>query len=131
MDLDRVKKLRYELHNIPEISENEIKTQELLKKYIKNNSKLKIVEKDGYFYAVHYEGENLKNMLSEPIWTHCPVKTEHTMAADMTDIRLFWLNLRLIRTEKALVKTCFSFFSRQKKSAKVRKNAVKCLRKRV
>ena len=53
MDLDRVKKLRYELHNIPEISENEIKTQELLKKYIKNNSKLKIVEKDGYFYAVH------------------------------------------------------------------------------
>ena len=62
MDLDRVKKLRYELHNIPEISENEIKTQELLKKYIKNNSKLKIVEKDGYFYAVHYEGENLKNI---------------------------------------------------------------------
>lgn len=62
MDLDRAKKLRYELHNIPEISENEIKTQELLKKYIKNNSKLKIVKKDGYFYAVHYEGENLKNI---------------------------------------------------------------------
>ena len=40
MDLDRVKKLRYELHNIPEISENEIKTQELLKKYIKNNSNI-------------------------------------------------------------------------------------------
>ena len=57
MDLDRVKKLRYELHNIPEISESEIKTQELLKKYIKNNSKLKIVEKDGYFYAVHYEAK--------------------------------------------------------------------------
>ena len=62
MDLDRVKKLRYELHNIPEISENEIKTQELLKKYIKNNSKLKIVEKDGYSYSY---SQKYKEMLDK------------------------------------------------------------------
>ena len=54
MDLDRVKKLRYELHNIPEISENEIKTQELLKKYIKNNyySDFKVIILD--FYKIYH-----------------------------------------------------------------------------
>ena len=127
MNLDRVKKLRHELHNMPEVSENEIKTQQLLKNYIKNNSKLKIVEKDGYFYAVHYESENLKNIAFRADMDALPCENGayHGCGHDGHSAVLAEF------AEKALVKTCFSFFSRQKKSAKVRKNAVKCLRKRV
>lgn len=43
------------LHNNPEFSEHETKTLEILKTYIKENTDLKIVDHNNFFYGIHDE----------------------------------------------------------------------------
>lgn len=60
--MNRIKELRKQLHEILELSGHEIKTSETLKNFIVNNTRLQIADKGCYFYAVHYEGDQYKNV---------------------------------------------------------------------
>lgn len=60
--MDKVRELRKKLHDIPELSGNEIRTAETIKNFLRYNTNLKIVDMGKYFYAVHYEGNKYKNI---------------------------------------------------------------------
>lgn len=60
--IEKVKQLRHELHEHPEISEHEIWTKNKLINFVKENSTCKIVDKGSFFYALHEEGENLETI---------------------------------------------------------------------
>ncbi|MEA4971807.1 putative hydrolase YxeP [bioreactor metagenome] len=60
--MDKVHELRKTLHYIPELSGMEIKTAETIKNFLKHNTGLKIVDMGTFFYAVHYEGKEYKNI---------------------------------------------------------------------
>ena len=51
-DLDKITALRKELHANAEGSGNEVKTQVILKDFLKENTSLEIIEKGKWFYAV-------------------------------------------------------------------------------
>ena len=51
-NLDRIIELRHLLHNCPDLSLNESETIEILKKFLRDNTSLVIVDMDGWFYAV-------------------------------------------------------------------------------
>ncbi len=55
-------KLRKKLHTLAEPSRKEYKTAEAIKDFLRKNTSLEITECDGWFYALHYEGANLKNI---------------------------------------------------------------------
>jgi amidohydrolase len=52
---ERIRQLRRRLHQIPEKSGFETKTMETLKEFLKTNTSLEIVDREGWFYAVHKE----------------------------------------------------------------------------
>lgn len=54
-NLEKVLKLRKELHNNPEISEQEVETRKRLIKFLKENSSVEIVDKGRWFYAIKRE----------------------------------------------------------------------------
>lgn len=51
MDINKIIEFRKKLHKIPEIANHELKTQEMIKEFLKSNTKVEIVEEKGYFYA--------------------------------------------------------------------------------
>lgn len=57
--LPAVKALRAELHAMPELSLKEEKTNEALKTFLYSHTHCEIHEEDGWFYAVHREGDDL------------------------------------------------------------------------
>lgn len=61
-NLQLVKQLRHELHQHPELSNEETWTKQHLIKFLKDNTKLKIVDKGLWFYAVYYVGDDKENI---------------------------------------------------------------------
>lgn len=61
-NLELAKKLRHELHAHPELSNEEVWTKKHLMDFLKNHTKLEIVDKDDYFYAVYRVGEDKSNI---------------------------------------------------------------------
>ncbi len=55
-------KLRHELHEHPELSNQEIRTKNYLIKFLKEHTKLEIVDRGRWFYAVYKRGEGKKNI---------------------------------------------------------------------
>lgn len=53
--LRRIKKLRQELHQCPELSGHENNTKEIIKKFLYANTSAEIVDRGSWFYAVHRE----------------------------------------------------------------------------
>ncbi len=60
--LDLVTKLRHELHMHPELSNEEVWTKQRLMNFIKEHTKLEIVDKGNWFYAIYHAGEGKKNL---------------------------------------------------------------------
>lgn len=59
---EQIRQLRSRLHQNPEQSGLETKTMEILKEFLKANTSLKIVEREGWFYAVHEEADARKRV---------------------------------------------------------------------
>ena len=53
--LQKVKKLRQELHQCPELSGCEKGTKEIIKKFLYSNTSVEIVDQGDWFYAIHRE----------------------------------------------------------------------------
>lgn len=53
--LRRIKKLRQELHQCPELSGCEKNTKDIIKKFLYANTSVEIVDRGNWFYAVHRE----------------------------------------------------------------------------
>jgi metal-dependent amidase/aminoacylase/carboxypeptidase family protein len=51
--------LRHELHQHPELSNNEAWTKEHLIKFLKEHTKLEIVDRESWFYAVQFLVKNI------------------------------------------------------------------------
>lgn len=56
-NLQKIIELRHELHKIAELSEKEYKTKEFLMSFIRDNTRLKVIDKGKWFYA-KYSGDN-------------------------------------------------------------------------
>jgi amidohydrolase len=57
-----VKKLRHELHQHPEISNEEVWTKQQLMAFLKANTSLEIVDKGNWFYAIYRAGADQPNI---------------------------------------------------------------------
>ncbi|MES1041789.1 M20 metallopeptidase family protein [Peribacillus simplex] len=57
-----VTQLRHELHQHPELSNEEVWTKQHLIGFLKDHTKLDIVDKGTWFYAVYHAGEGKKNL---------------------------------------------------------------------
>ncbi|WP_071393556.1 M20 metallopeptidase family protein [Bacillus tuaregi] len=60
--LELVRKLRHELHMHPELSNEEVWTKQRLLSFIQEHSKLEIVDKGNWFYAIYHAGEGKRNI---------------------------------------------------------------------
>lgn len=61
--LSLAKALRRTLHACPELSMHETKTMETLKAFLREHTRCELHEEDGWFYAVHREGEGLPTIV--------------------------------------------------------------------
>lgn len=61
-NLNLCKQLRHELHQHPELSNQETWTKEYVLSFLKANTKLEIVDNGRWFYAVYYAGEGKENI---------------------------------------------------------------------
>lgn len=61
-NLEKIINLRKELHKYPCLSWNEGKSMEIIKNFIRENTNLKIIEKDKWFYVLHKEENAKKNI---------------------------------------------------------------------
>lgn len=61
-NLDLVKQLRHELHQHPELSNQEVWTKQYLIEFLKEHTELEIVDNGAWFFAVYRAGENKKNI---------------------------------------------------------------------
>jgi metal-dependent amidase/aminoacylase/carboxypeptidase family protein len=57
-----IKQLRHELHQHPELSNQETWTKQHLIDFIKANTRLEIVDKGLWFYAIYRAGKDKKNI---------------------------------------------------------------------
>lgn len=60
--MNRLKNLRNELHQHPELSHQEHQTITILWDYLSKNTTLRLVREEGWFYGVHKEGDNQKTI---------------------------------------------------------------------
>lgn len=61
-NLQRIKQLRHELHQHPEVSLQEIWTKQHLIDFLKQHTKLEIFDRGLWFYAVYHAGTNRRNI---------------------------------------------------------------------
>lgn len=61
-NLELAKQLRHELHQHPELSNEEVWTKQHIINFLKSNTKLEIVDKGTWFYATYRAGEGKKNL---------------------------------------------------------------------
>jgi amidohydrolase len=61
-NFELAKQLRHDLHQHPELSNEEVWTKQHLINFLKTNTKLEIVDKGTWFYAVYRKGEGKKNL---------------------------------------------------------------------
>lgn len=55
-DLEKTISLRHTLHRCPELSMQEKKTSAILQQFLRDNTRLEICQRDGWFYAVKKSG---------------------------------------------------------------------------
>lgn len=79
-DLNLVVDLRHKLHENAELSNNEVKTLALLKDFLRKHTTLQIVEKEGYFYAVHNINEAFPTVVFRADMDAVPVKENLNVA---------------------------------------------------
>lgn len=60
--IDKVKKVRKELHNSPEHSGKEVKTREIIKSFLSNNTDLRVSEYNGGIIALYEQDSNADAM---------------------------------------------------------------------
>ncbi len=60
--MDKITELRKRLHTLAEPSGKEYKTATALKDFLRKNTSLEIIEYKDHFYALHYEGKELRNI---------------------------------------------------------------------
>lgn len=61
-NLELTKQLRHELHQNPELSNQESWTKQHLIDFLKKHTKLEIVDRGRWFYAIYHAGEGKKNI---------------------------------------------------------------------
>lgn len=61
-NFELARELRHELHEHPELSNNEIWTKDHLMKFLNKHTKLEIVDKGAWFYAVYKAGDDKGNI---------------------------------------------------------------------
>jgi amidohydrolase len=61
-NLELTKQLRHELHQHPELSNQETWTKQHLMDFLKEHTKLEIVDRGLWFYAIYHAGEGKKNI---------------------------------------------------------------------
>ena len=61
-NLKLIKQLRHELHQHPELSNQEVWTKQHLIDFLKNNTKLEIIDRGQWFFAIYHAGEDKKNI---------------------------------------------------------------------
>lgn len=61
-NFELAKKLRHELHEHPELSNEEVWTKEHLIKFLEEHTKLEIVDNELWFYAIYRAGEGKSNI---------------------------------------------------------------------
>lgn len=61
--LEKIIQLRHVLHQCPEPSEQEMKTREILKQFLQEQTSLTVVDKGKWFYAIHKE-KNAKKTIA-------------------------------------------------------------------
>lgn len=61
-NLELAKKLRHELHQHPELSNQETWTKRHLMDFLKENTSLEIIDKGYFFYAIYHSGEDKENI---------------------------------------------------------------------
>lgn len=61
-NVELAKQLRHELHEHPELSNEEVWTKKRLIEFLKEHTKLEIIDKDEWFYAVYRSGEGKYNI---------------------------------------------------------------------
>jgi amidohydrolase len=61
-NFELAKQLRHELHQHPELSNEEVWTKQHLINFLKANTKLEIIDKGSWFYAAYRTGEDKKNL---------------------------------------------------------------------
>jgi amidohydrolase len=70
---EKAVRLRHELHQHPELSNNEVWTKEHLINFLKDNTSLKIVDKGSWFYALYFVGNGKKNIAFRADFDAIPV----------------------------------------------------------
>ena len=68
--------LRHELHAHPELSNKEVWTKQHLIDFLKNNTKLEIVDRGRWFYAVYKVGEGKGNIAFRADFDAIPIKED-------------------------------------------------------
>lgn len=61
-NLELARQLRHELHQHPELSNQEVWTKQHLIEFLQKHTKLKIINKGQWFYAIYHAGEDKKNI---------------------------------------------------------------------
>ncbi|NWQ43619.1 amidohydrolase [Bacillus sp. EB106-08-02-XG196] len=61
-NFELAKQLRHELHQHPELSNEEVWTKQHLMNFLKTNTKLEIIDKGTWFYAAYRTGQDKKNL---------------------------------------------------------------------
>lgn len=72
-NLEMAIKLRHELHENPELSNQEVWTKQHLIDFIKTNTKLEIVDRGTWFYAIYNAGEGKENIAFRADFDAIPV----------------------------------------------------------
>ncbi|OIJ21674.1 amidohydrolase [Anaerobacillus alkalidiazotrophicus] len=73
-NLDLTRKLRHHLHMHPELSNQEIWTKQHLIDFLKAHTKLEIVDKGRWFYAIYRAGEDKKNIAFRADFDALPIE---------------------------------------------------------
>ncbi|WP_216829787.1 M20 metallopeptidase family protein [Alkalihalobacterium elongatum] len=73
-NLELTKKLRQELHQHPELSNQEVRTKQRLMDFLKEHTQLEIVDKDQWFYAIYRAGEDKKNIAFRADFDALPIE---------------------------------------------------------
>lgn len=73
-NLELAKQLRHELHQHPELSNQETWTKQHLIKFLKTNTKLEIVDNGLWFYAIYRAGEDKKNIAFRADFDALPIQ---------------------------------------------------------
>src|SRR6476660_3691226 len=73
-NLELAKQLRHELHQHPELSNHEAWTKQHLIDFLKKHTKLEIVDRGLWFYAIYRTGEDKKNIAYRADFDALPIE---------------------------------------------------------